>query len=756
MSKKSSGYAVRSLIALAVASAFPLHAAMAAEAAAAATGQPAADAPDTATKGQLETVIVTAQRRAENIKDVPMSIATLKGDKLDVLTSAGADIRFLAGRSPSVNVESDYGRTFPRFYIRGLGNIDFDLNASQPVGLVMDDVVMENSMLKDFPVFDVDQIEVLRGPQGTLFGRNSPAGVIKLDSAKPVFKTEGYVNLGYGKDGMKSAEGAYNLPVSDTVALRFSGQTQRRDNFVHNPLPTGTQDFEGYKDSAARIQLLVKPNRDMSALLNFHVRDLDGTGTLFRANIIKPGTNELVDNFDYNSYPSDGLNTQHLKTKGGSARLRWDLPGVTLHSITGFEALELYSGADVDGGYGASYHLPSGPVKPIPFSLETADFIPHHKQLTQEFRAESNTKDALQWIAGVFYFKEHVQIDSIGFDTFANHAQYPGYTTQSQDANSWAVFGTLNYAVSDKLKLRGGVRYTNDKKDFVATRVEPGSIGPQTIHNSTNNVSWDLSGTYTLDKDTNLFSRIATGYRAPSIQGRLYGPTDVPSMADSEKAVSIEAGIKQDLFDRRARLSASVYDYRVKNKQLTAGSGSINMNRQINADKAVGHGVELEFQANLADGLSASLGSSYNYTEIQDPNLYVKVCGSPCTVTNATGPFPGTAWINGNPLPRAPKWQHNFTLKYSKPVGDGELYAFTDWTYRTTYNDFLYAAKEYAVKPLTQGGLRVGYKWDRYEVALYGRNITNQVEAQAAIDINNLTGIVNEPRTYGVTFKATF
>jgi iron complex outermembrane receptor protein len=145
----------RTLLALAIASAFPLHA-MAQDA----TTAPEAEKTE---KGQLETVIVTAQRRAENIKDVPMSIATVKGEKLDVLTSGGQDIRFLNGRSPSVAVESDYGRTFPRFYIRGLGNTDFDLNASQPVGLVMDDIVQENPMLKGFPVFDVDQVEVLRG-----------------------------------------------------------------------------------------------------------------------------------------------------------------------------------------------------------------------------------------------------------------------------------------------------------------------------------------------------------------------------------------------------------------------------------------------------------------------------------------------------------------------------------------------------------------------------------------------------------------
>ena len=153
MSKNSSGFAARSLIALAVASAFPLHAALATEAGAnaqpaAAEGQDAAAATtEPTTKGQLETVIVTAQRRAENIKDVPMSIATIKGDKLDVLTSGAGDIRVLSGRSPSVAIESDYGRTFPRFYIRGLGNTDFDLNASQPVGYVMDDIVQELSLI---------------------------------------------------------------------------------------------------------------------------------------------------------------------------------------------------------------------------------------------------------------------------------------------------------------------------------------------------------------------------------------------------------------------------------------------------------------------------------------------------------------------------------------------------------------------------------------------------------------------------------
>jgi iron complex outermembrane receptor protein len=125
-------------------------------------------------------------------------------------------------------------------------------------------------------------------------------------------------------------------------------------------------------------------------------------------------------------------------------------------------------------------------------------------------------------------------------------------------------------------------------------------------------------------------------------------------------------------------------------------------------------------------------------------------------VTDPAGPFPRTVSINGNPLPRAPKWQGNFTLRYSIPMADGEFYAYTDWAYRSTYNMFLYEAKEYTAKSLLEGGLRVGYKWRNYEVAAFSRNVTNRIQLVGAIDFDNLTGMVNEPRTVGVQFKASF
>ena len=185
---------------------------------------------------QLEAVIVTGGRRVENLKDVPLSISAMKGEALDTVSASGQDIRALAGRVPSLNIESDYGRSFPRFYVRGLGNTDFDLNASQPVGLVFDDVVQENPILKGFPVFDIEQVELLRGPQGTLFGRNSPAGVMKFDSVKPGKRFEGYGSLGTGRNKGLNLDAAVNVPMGDW-AMRASVMWQRADDRVFNPLP---------------------------------------------------------------------------------------------------------------------------------------------------------------------------------------------------------------------------------------------------------------------------------------------------------------------------------------------------------------------------------------------------------------------------------------------------------------------------------------------------------------------------------------
>jgi iron complex outermembrane receptor protein len=715
--------------------------------------------------GKLDTVTVTAERRVENIKDVPSSISTISGESLDVLNASGQDLRMLSGRVPSLNIESSFGRAFPRFYIRGYGNTDFRLNASQPVSLIYDDVVQENPILKGFPAFDLSRIEVLAGPQGTLFGRNTPAGVVKFDSVKPSKKTDGYLNVSYGTYGTTGLETAFNLPLSDDWSARISAQSQHRDNWVTNDKGP-TKNLEGYDDRAIRLQAAYEPaGGAFSALINLHNRDMKGSARLFRANIIKPGTGDLVDGFDPTKIQLDGANGQDLTNTGGSVKLKFNLGAVNLYSITGYETVKSFSRGDVDGGYGAVFAGAMGPGF-IPFPSETADGIRDHSQVTQEFRFESKLSGPLSWQAGLYFFDEKFVMDAFAYDSLGGGAQ-TGWSATKQTNTSWAAFGSVKYDFSKDLSVRAGLRYTQDKKNLSTTALQGTIDTSNGVASSADDAktNGDLSITYKLNQDSNVFGRVATGYRGSSIQpASAFGAL---TQAGPETITSYELGLKSDLWNRSARTAVSLFSYTVKGQQVTAVGGSANSTILLSANESNGHGVEVNFDAFLSDRLRIGLAGSYNMTKFNDPTLVVAGGGSGPTVTNnlayaKPNAFGGTDkfyYIDGNALPNAPKWILNFTARYGIPASNGgEYFVFTDWSYRSETNLFLYESKEFTAPALLEGGLRVGYTWadGKYELAAFGRNILNQVRVTGAIDFNNLTGFVNDPRTYGVQFKAIF
>ena len=739
----------RYTLSLAIACALAGNAALAAD---------AAPADEAAAPKQLADITVTAEKRSENIQKVPESITAIDTEKLDILKSGGDDVRFLSGRVPSLLIESSFGRTFPRFYIRGLGNTDFDLNASQPVSFVYDDVVLENPILKGFPVFDIDQVEVLRGPQGTLFGRNTPAGVVKLDSKKPTQEPDGYVDVSYGRYGNTNVEAAFGAGLNSDWAFRVSFLDQHRDDWVKNTAPGKSNELGGYDTQALRLQLEYKPSDTFSALLNVHGMNINGSAILFRANIIQPGTNDFVPGWKRDEISIDGQNFQNVTSSGASLRLKWDFENMELNSITSFDSVKTLSHGDIDGGYGAAFAPPSGPGL-IPFPSESADGLPFHRQITQEIRLSSkDSTSPLDWIVGVYYFNENITVDSFDYSTLGGSVE-DGYAQQKQLDVSAAVFGSVGYQLTDALKIKAGLRYSHDDKNWTATRyVSPigaGPIGPLFEDPSYSHTTGDLSATYSVSKDTTLYARAATGYRAPSIQGRLlFG--DTPSVAKAETITSGEAGIKSDLFDHRATISADVYAYEMKNQQLTAVGGTTNFARLVNAKKTEGRGFELDARAYVTDNLMLTAGTSYNFTKIKDPNLYITPCAA-CTVLDPEIVEGGVtlASINGNPLPQAPKWIANVTARYAIPFKDGELFAYTDWAYRSKVSYFLYQSIEFTGKAWVEGGLRVGYAWDegKREVSLFGRNILDKKAITGGIDFNNLTGYVNEPRIWGVQFR---
>lgn len=722
----------------------------------------------------LEEVIVTAQKTEQNLQDVPMSVTAVQGDVLDEIRSGGSDIRFISGRVPSLSVESDFGRVFPRFYIRGLGNTDFDMNASQPVSLVYDDIVMENPMLKGFPVFDMDRVEILRGPQGTLFGRNTPAGIVKFDSVKPTHDTDGYAKIGFGSFNQASFEGAFGGSLSENWSARVSYLHDQRSDWVRNEpglidpnlifvngQVNGDGDLESYQEDAYRIQLAYD-GEDFSALFNVHGRDLDGTARVFRANIIEPGTNDFVEDYDRRIVSYDGGNAQTVESTGFMSKLIWDLGEMDLTSITGYEVLEAYSRGDVDGGYGAGglpfppfSTTPSGPGF-IPFPAQTADGIPDYSQFSQELRISQNT-DNMFWQAGAFYFIERLEVDTFNYDDLTDNVS--GYATQAQDTKAYAVFTQADFYISDETTFTAGVRWSHDAKQYKAeVPLAPfggDPVASASVYPEDNNFSGNLSLSHVLDEDTNIYARVARGFRAPSIQGRvLFG--GAITVADTETVTSFETGFKKELSEGKARLNASVFYYQMSDQQLTAGSGSANVNQLVNADKTVGFGFETDLTAKLAENTLLTFGVSYNNTEIQDSDLTVSPCGSSCTVLDPAGAIEGTVSIDGNSLPRAPEWMSNVILKHVIPLDGADLVLSTDWAYRSDINFFLYESEEFRGDALLEGGLRVAYETEKWAAGLYGRNITDADKLIAAIDFNNLEGIVNDPRIWGVDFQFNF
>ncbi len=725
----------------------------------------------------VEEVIVTAEKRPEDIQKIPVAVSTLAGSDLSLIMTAGPDIRAISGRVPSLVLESSFGRAFPRFYMRGLGNSDFDLNASQPVSMIVDEVVMENPIVKGMPLFDLDRVEVLRGPQGTLFGRNTPAGVIKFDTKRPSQEFDSSFRVSYGTFNNVDVDGGIGFALGKTLSARFSALYQSESDWVDNKWSgyTGKNPaLGGYETGAARLQFLWQPSDKFSALLNVHGWHVDGTARIFRANIIKKGTNDLVDGFKQDTVYQDGLNAQLISSLGGLLRFDWNLGGATLTSITGYERLNnMYSRGDIDGGYGGEFDGHPGGPGFIPFTSESADGIPKLDQVTEELRMASNSTGPFNWLVGAYYFNEKVDIDSFSYNSYVAGNPQNGYATQHQTTDSYALFGSFDFKLGEAWSLKAGVRYTDDKKDFEADRpqplFQPPLTHPITRHTSDNNVSGDLSLTYRANDNVNWYGRVATGYRGPAIQGRImFAPdfsdgqdpaTNGVSVADAETINSFELGVKTILADQRLRLNLAAYILQMHDQQLTVVGGQYNVARLVNADKTDGHGLEADIEWIPSSHVFATFGLSWNPTEIKDPSLTVSGCGLGGTICTMTDPIAanGERSIDGNPLPFAPEWIFSGVFNFQSDPFNRGFFGSLDWAYSSEKNFFLYESKEFKSDSL-EFGLRLGYGWNggKYEVALFGRNILDAKIVQGGIDFDNLTGMTNEPRIIGVEFNAKF
>lgn len=685
----------------------------------------------------LDEVIVTARKVEENLQEVPISIDTLDQDGLDYALEGGADVLGIAGQVGNLYVEQSNGRNAPRFYVRGLGNTDFDVGASQPVSIVVDDIIQENAILKAFPIFDTEGVEVLRGPQGSLFGRNTTAGVLKFTSKRPTQDRDMFLAATVGNLGSTGLEFAIGGGLTETISSRLSLMYQNREDWVDNDFTGESDALGGHRDIAARLQFLYE-REGFTALLNIHGRDMEGTASLFRANIIGPGNNDLNSNFDRDrvSFDEGDNNPQDLSGIGANLNLTWTFDsGMQLTSITGFENADGFALGDIDGG-----NLVTGPGF-IPFPSQTAGFY-EVDQLSQELRLNKSHDNGFSWTAGVFVFDSTLDSGTRPF--------FVDDTLVTEDSDSWAIFATGTQDLTDRLALTLGLRYTDDERSLEVLQ-SPVPSPPISVQDD--ELSWDASLVFEATDNTNLFGRVSYGFRGPSIQSRDVAFFGVPTTALSETVLSYEFGTKSELANGRLRLNTAIYAYTVDDQQFTAIGGDGNFIRLVNAAEGEAQGFEFDVRWLATDRFQISLGLGLGDTEIKDPNLAVAPCGSgQCTVLDPLDAN-GNALVNGNPFPQAPEYTYSIGLDYTIPMGDGGLLLSANYVAIGDTNFFLYESEEFGFDENVELGLRIGYAWAGQEVALWSRNVTDEENLIGGIDFNNNTGFVNEPRTYGITYK---
>ncbi|WP_121903778.1 TonB-dependent receptor [Sphingomonas sp. PP-CE-3A-406] len=727
----------------------------------------------------LGDIVVTAERRSENLQKVPLSVGVASGDALRAYTAGGDDtLLALSGRVPGLYVESTTGRIFPRFYIRGLGNIDFYLGASQPVTIIQDDVILEHVVLKSNPVFDVRQVEVLRGPQGSLFGRNTTAGIIKFDTNKPTNDFDSRASASVGSYNSVSLDAGVGGPlIKDLLAIRLSTLIQHRENYVDNRFAGVSADntatprkdaMGGFDDRNVRVQLALTPGDRFTLDLSGHARWYDGTSTLFHRGALKKGSNDVsAEPRNVVSYDEGNDNPQSYNTYGGSARATYDFGPAALTSITAYETTSGFSRGDTDGGAGANF-----PVGGVANGFgQSQGQIRDLDQWSQEVRLAGTPGGRFNWQVGGLYFDTRDITDFYQRGFFlTTAARNPNNWVRLHDVNtSWAGFGQVSYELVDKLTLTVGGRVTEDKKRTQLLKTADqadGSVtyrGRRDVTLKATKPSWDASLLYQASADVSVYTRVAEGFRGPTIQGRSAVFNSDFTTAKSETILSWEGGVKSRLLNNTLSLNATVFAYRVKDIQLNGND--VNGNGVLfNADKADAYGMEAEANWKPVPNLTLGAGLSLLHSKIRDKNVYAQVCilngVVVCTVEDPTIKVGANtfAQINGNPLPNAPEYNVDLNARYDQPLGNGgRAFIAGDFNIQGYTQFVLYKTKEFTANGNFEGGLKIGYAApdDAYELAVFARNITGEKNLKGVIE-NYMAAVFNEPRIIGVSLSGKF
>jgi iron complex outermembrane receptor protein len=686
-----------------------------------------AQAADTA----LEEIVVTAQRREASLQTVPIAITAFTGE--DIAARGFNQIKDLAAQTPNVHIKDVIGNSIPNVTIRGVGLNDYAANNNPAAGIYVDDVYLVSPAMLTFQMFDVDRVEVLKGPQGTLFGRNTTAGTVNFFGRKPTDTFEARGNLEFGRFEHALFEGAVGGPLGETVSGRLALQTVQQGSGWQTNRLTGEKIGEVNR-TAARAMLNWKPSDAVNVLVNLHGgRDRSDTPLI---KIDNPFSTE--DNGDLDPYRSGASIDPRMETDaaGASVTINWTLSdALSLTSVSAFQTLDRLFIEDRDG-----------------VSLEQLDGIFENdiEQFSQEVRLTYVLGD-LVLIGGAFYGTDEVttrdRFDAPDLLSLLGLAGVRSLGNEyRQETTSAALFVHSEWQFQPTWRLTAGVRYTDDSKEFrdaftylIAGGAESRLFPPVSNDFDTQDVSGKLALDYTGFEDTLLYASVSRGFKSGGFQGQLtFNPADLQAF-DDETLLAYEAGFKTRFANDTFQINGSAFFYDYQDLQFYGGlfDSPVGVLFGItNVGDAEVKGAEIDVWWRPMGGLDLRLGVGLLDTEVTRSIV------------------DGVA--TGSELPNAPQVTANALVRYQWSLTD-TLRA--DVLFAANYQDDI--AFDVVRNPpqaresgyvLADARIGVGAADEGWMVSLWARNLADKrYRTQVLFSSVGFGENYGPPRTYGIS-----
>jgi len=706
-------------------------------------------------QGVLDEIVVTAQKREQNLQDVGLAISALTGETLEAKGIDNVlDLQFsVPGLSLGPTI---FGSA--KASIRGVGSVNIFPGGDPGVPVHVDGHYVQSTayLLRDF--LDVERVEVLRGPQGTLYGRNAIGGNINVITKRPTEELEGLVSIDAGNYNRRLLQGVVSGPLTDNLRGRLAISDEKRDGFVENVSTLGVEDLENsdYTSVRASFDYDLAENIQIS-VSGYHYKDT--ANTVVNRVLSEFPVGSLGPFINYYDVNGAGLNVtvrdpfkissnapinQFDEVKGGSIDFDWSLDSLVFRSLSSYTNDHKLSSLESDGS-------------DVVEQEEHDDVL--YETFTQEFQLLSNPESETQWIVGLFYYDERSVKDTrIVFDSLFDPA---GDLTlflsnQNIDAQSLGAFGQVDYPLTDKLNLIVGLRYNEDEK----TKFErgfnnafPGGMTPEgdfvvrvDENNNWSQVSGKLGLDYHMSEDVMVYMSYSTGYKS----GGFNSDSQIQSY-DPEEVKAYEVGAKSQWADNRlqANVSAFYYDYTDKQELRRDEFGLI----LINAAEATSQGIEIELVANPMPDLSIDTTISYLKAEYDD-----------FTSIDVANSELGLQDLSGNTLPSSPEIKFNLGIEYQWHVGSrGQLssridYSWTDDQYSSFFNRERDELPSHSFTNARFNWLAADGSW---EGSLYVKNLENNEVISSRFDgVRFLRfpelGQYYPPRTYGLSLTKHF